>query len=73
MSGQPVYVYAGDGTAARAAAGAGLTGVMTVANGVGGFTDVGQHIFGIVSQTISGYNSPPNYFELHSVTQWNFC
>jgi hypothetical protein len=60
MSGQSVYVYAGDGTAARKAAGAGLIGTMTVANGIGGHTDPGQHIFGIVSQTISGYNAPPS-------------
>jgi hypothetical protein len=62
MNGQFVYIYAGDGTAARKAAGAGLTGVMTVAAGVGGTTDIGQHIFGIVSQTISGYDSPPSIF-----------
>lgn len=59
MSGQPLYVYTGDGINARPAAGAGLSGTMTVANGIGGFTDPGQRIFGIVSQTISGYNSPP--------------
>ena len=58
MSGQFVYVYAGDGTAARQAAGAGLSGTMTVTAGAG-TTDVGQRIFGIVSQTVSGYNSPP--------------
>lgn len=55
-----LYVYAGDGTPARKAAGAGLTGTMTVANGAAGHTDAGQHIFGIVSQTISGYNGPPS-------------
>lgn len=59
MSGQVLYVYAGDGTAARPAAGFGLNGTMTVANGIGGHTDVGQKVFGIVSQTISGYNAPP--------------
>jgi hypothetical protein len=55
-----VYIYAGDGTPARKAAGSGMTGSMTVANGAAGHTDAGQHIFGIVSQTISGYNSPPS-------------
>lgn len=55
-----LYVYAGDGSPARKAAGSGLTGVMTIALGAAGHTDFGQHIFGIVSQTISGYNSPPS-------------
>lgn len=54
-----VYVYAGDGTLARKAAGSGMSGAMTVANGAAGHTDPGQHIFGFVSQTISGYNAPP--------------
>ena len=54
-----LYVYAGDGTPARKAAGAGLSGSMTVANGAAGFTDPGLHVFGLVSQTVSGYNSPP--------------
>lgn len=54
-----LYVYAGDGTPARKAAGPGMSGAMTVANGAAGHTDPGQHIFGFVSQTISGYNSPP--------------
>lgn len=60
LSGEFVYVYAGDGTAARKAAGSGMTGTMTVANGIPGHTDVGFHIFGIVSQTVSGYNAPPS-------------
>lgn len=59
LSGEFIYVYAGDGTAARKAAGSGMTGSMTVANGAPGHTDAGFHIFGFVSQTISGYNSPP--------------
>jgi len=59
LSGQYLYVYAGDGTAARVAGGSGITGTMTVANGIAGHTDPGLHIFGIVTQTLSGYNSPP--------------
>lgn len=55
-----LYVYAGDGTVARKAAGSGMAGTMTIANGAAGHTDAGQHIFGIVSQTISGYNAPPS-------------
>lgn len=54
-----LYVYAGDGTPARKAAGAGLEGTMTIANGAAGHTDAGLHIFGIVSETESGYLSPP--------------
>jgi hypothetical protein len=54
-----VYIYDGLGDAARKAAGSGMSGAMTVANGAAGHTDSGQHIFGIVSQTSSGYNAPP--------------
>ena len=46
-------------TAARQAAGSGLSGTMTIANGAAGHTDFGQHVFGFVSQTVSGYNAPP--------------
>lgn len=69
MSGQPVYVYAGDGTNARPAAGAGLpnTPAMTVGYGSGGFMDLGIHIFGIVTQTKSGYNAPPGALTLFNV------
>jgi hypothetical protein len=58
LPGEFVYVYAGDGSNARKAAGAGLSGGMTVVNGTG-HTDPGIHIFGFVTQNISGYNSPP--------------
>ena len=59
LQNQNLYVYAGDGTQARLAAGAGMTGTMTIANGASGYTDPGFHVFGFVSQTISGYNAPP--------------
>src|ERR1035437_10053781 len=55
-----LYVYDGLGNPARKAAGAGMVGSMTIANGAAGHTDAGQHVFGIVSQTISGYNAPPS-------------
>jgi len=58
-----VYVYAGDGTAARKAAGAPLTGNMTIANGAAGNTDPGLHIFGFVAETISGYLTAPGLLE----------
>ena len=59
LAGVSLYVYAGDGTAARQAAGSGLSGTMTIANGAAGHTDAGFKIFGFVSQTVSGYNAPP--------------
>lgn len=58
-----VYVYAGDGTLARKAGGAPLTGNMTIANGAAGNTDPGLHIFGFVTETISGYLSAPGLLE----------
>jgi hypothetical protein len=59
LSGEFLYVYNGDGTAARKAAGSGLTGTMTVANGAAGHTDPGIHLFGFVSETDTGYLAPP--------------
>ena len=58
-----VYVYAGDGTAARKAAGVPLTGNMTIANGAAGTTDPGLHIFGFVAETISGFLTRPGLLE----------
>lgn len=58
-----VYVYAGDGTNARAAAGSPLSGNMTIANGAAGNTDPGVHIFGFVAETISGYLTAPGLLE----------
>jgi len=63
LSGEVVYVYAGDGTAARPAAGEPLTGNMTIANGAAGNTDPGIHIFGFVAETISGYLTAPGLLE----------
>jgi hypothetical protein len=54
-----LYVYRGDGSAATKAAGASLSGTMTVAIGAAGHTDAGQHVFGFVSETDTGYLSPP--------------
>lgn len=54
-----LYVYAGDGTAARKAAGVGPTGSLTIANGAAGHTDAGFHLFGVVYETASGYLTPP--------------
>ena len=54
-----VYVYKGDGTAARKAAGAGPTSNLTVVNGAAGYTDAGVHIFGYVFETDTGYLTAP--------------
>lgn len=59
MQNEVLYIYAGDGTAARAAAGTTPAGTITVANGAAGHTDAGLHIFGVVGETASGYLSPP--------------
>jgi hypothetical protein len=58
-----LYVYAGDGTAARKAAGSPMSGNMTIANGAAGHTDPGLHIFAFVRETISGYLAPPGQNE----------
>ena len=59
MSGEFLYVYKGDGTAARKAAGATPAGTITVANGAAGHTDAGTHVFGVVGETDTGYLSAP--------------
>ena len=59
LTGQFLYVYKGDGTAARKAAGTAPTGTVTVNNGAAGFTDAGVHVFGVVFETDTGYLTPP--------------
>jgi hypothetical protein len=59
LEGEFVYVYLGNGTAARKAAGDPISGTMIVGNGAPGHTDPGIHVFGIVSETNTGYLSPP--------------
>jgi len=59
MQSQFLYVYKGDGTAARKAAGAGPTTNITAANGAAGHTDAGVHIFGYVFETDTGYLTAP--------------
>lgn len=71
LQGEFVYVYAGNGTAARKAAGTPLTGNMTIANGAAGNTDPGVHIFGFVNETISGFLSAPGLLETFT-TNANF-
>lgn len=59
MQNESLYVYAGDGTNARAAAGATPAGTLTIANGAAGNTDPGLHVFGVVGETDSGFLSQP--------------
>jgi hypothetical protein len=66
-----VYVYMGDGTAARKAAGSPLTGNMTIANGAAGHTDAGLHIFGFVAETSSGYLTAPGLLETFTTVPSN--
>ena len=54
-----LYVYKGDGTAARKAGGTAPTGALTLVNGAAGNTDAGVHIFGVVFETDTGYLTPP--------------
>jgi hypothetical protein len=54
-----VYVYKGDGTAARKAGGTAPTTTITAVNGAAGFNDAGVHIFGYVYETDTGYLTPP--------------
>ncbi len=57
-----LYVYKGDGSAARRAAGAAPGGALTIANGAAGFTDAGLHVFAVVGETDTGYLSKPVAF-----------
>lgn len=63
LSGGFLYVYLGDGTAARKAAGATPAGTLAVANGAAGHTDAGFHLFAVVGETDTGYLSAPCAFK----------
>lgn len=63
MQNQFLYVYLGDGTAARKAAGTPPAGTLTVANGAAGHTDAGTHLFAVVGETDTGYLSKPVAFK----------
>lgn len=54
-----LYVYTGDGTAARKAGGSPLVGALTIAHGAAGHTDTGFHLFAFVAETASGFNTAP--------------
>lgn len=56
LNGDFVYVYKGDGTLARKAAGNPPTGTPLVATfGTAGFSDLGFHLFAVVYETDTGY------------------
>ena len=57
-----LYVYKGDGSPARRAAGAAPGGALTIANGAAGNTDAGVHVFAVVGETDTGYLSKPVAF-----------
>ena len=59
INGEFLYVYKGDGTAARKAAGTTPTGTLVCANGAAGHTEAGDHIFAVVGETDTGYLSAP--------------
>lgn len=62
LQNEALYVYKGDGTQARKAAGAAPGGALTIANGAAGFTDAGTHVFAVVGETDTGYLSKPVAF-----------
>lgn len=66
MQNQFLYVYKGDGSAARKAAGNKPTVNITVANGAAGHTDAGLHIFGYVYETDTGYLTAPGGLVAHT-------
>lgn len=59
LEGEFLYVYLGDGTAARKAAGSPPSGTLSVADGAAGNTDAGDHIFGAVFESDTGWLSAP--------------
>lgn len=54
-----LYVYMGDGTPARKAGGAPLSGSLTITDGAAGHTDAGFHLFAFVAETSSGFYTSP--------------
>lgn len=62
LQSQFLYVYKGDGTAARKAAGDTPAGTLVVANGAAGNQDGGQKVFAVVGETDTGFLSAPCAF-----------
>lgn len=72
LAGEFVYVYEGDGSSARKAAGDAPTGTLVAANsGTAGNVELGVHVFGVVFETDSGFLTsigPTDQVTLPSVT-----
>lgn len=68
MQNEFLYVYKGDGTNARKAAGNPPTVNITVTNAGAGHTDAGVHIFGYVYETDTGYLTAPGGLVAHTTT-----
>lgn len=62
MQNEFLYVYKGDGTAARKAGGNPPTGTISISNGAAGNTDPGFHLFGVVFETDTGHLTQPAAF-----------
>src|SRR5215510_1865004 len=71
LAGEFVYVYKGDGTAARRIAGNGPTTTIVPALGGAGHTDAGVHIFGYVYETDTGYLTAPGGLTAFTTTAGN--
>ncbi|MEM3038624.1 MAG: hypothetical protein QXE45_04435 [Thermoplasmata archaeon] len=75
LQNQFLYVYKGDGTPARKAAGNPPTGQIQISHGGPGFTDPGIHLFGVVFETDTGYLTAPrafNKFSTNATTSVSF-
>ena len=71
LSGEFLYVYLGDGTTARKAAGAPPTaGSLTIVNGTGN-TDAGLHLFGVLYETDTGFLTAPSRFTTFTTSAGN--
>ncbi len=68
LQNQFLYVYKGDGTAARKAGAGTPTGTIIPADGASGYTDAGFHLFGVVYETDTGYLSAPAAFASHTTS-----
>lgn len=63
-----LYVYKGDGVAARKAAGNPPVGTVAVANGAAGNMEAGLHLFGVVFESDTGWLSAPAAFVQFTTT-----
>jgi len=64
-----LYVYKGDGVAARKAAGNPPVGTLAVADGAAGNMDAGLHLFAVVFESDTGWLSAPAAFQQFTTTE----